>query len=476
MGQIRAMKIGLEQRIGVKVTTRWKIIEWIVELSAVLINRCLVGKDGKTAYARLMGKNSSKEILEIGERVLAKVMRGRASGRRQALKARWEDAVWVGIAKRSNEHIVVLEGGGPAIRCRTVKRRPLGNRWQAAKIEEIAATPRKPNPDDATRQNVEHTRPTRSTEVDHAEELDRPVTAEPKEPLRRNFKITRRILEKYGYSSDCAGCDAVLAGRKAREHTAHCREMLEAAMRDDPDDCHGISERDARFQRQDEQAGAPLGREGPVETETRQQQGPPRDDDADMQPPAEEAQQAEDDEAGDVDDGSQEVLYGSAGEHAPTSAPTPASSRRREDDEDDDDNGQPSKKRRIENVSEAARDFIGRLGFGRYDGSKQKVQKMLMTLEGGVENTREAPMDVSKVMEALSAMEDRSTPHEDDQWREFYKDVTFFDDVNDGKELDKQKVIEARRLEMKYFKEMGVYTKVSKAEVQQTGGKIVSTK
>ena len=44
----------------------------MVELSAVLINRCLVGHDGKTPYSRLMRKNSSKELVEFGERVLAK--------------------------------------------------------------------------------------------------------------------------------------------------------------------------------------------------------------------------------------------------------------------------------------------------------------------------------------------------------------------------------------------------------------------
>ena len=45
----------------------------MVESSAVLINRCLVGHDGKTPYSRLMVKNSSKEFVEFGESVLAKV-------------------------------------------------------------------------------------------------------------------------------------------------------------------------------------------------------------------------------------------------------------------------------------------------------------------------------------------------------------------------------------------------------------------
>ena len=36
MGEIRALKIDLEQRIGIKIPTSLKIMEWIVELAPVL--------------------------------------------------------------------------------------------------------------------------------------------------------------------------------------------------------------------------------------------------------------------------------------------------------------------------------------------------------------------------------------------------------------------------------------------------------
>ena len=114
MSQVRAMKLALDQRLGTSVKTDWKALEWMVELSAVLINRCLVGHDGKTPYSRLMVKNSSKELVEFGERVLAKITRCHTSTRKQAPMSRREDAIWVGVAKKSNEHIVVREGGGPA--------------------------------------------------------------------------------------------------------------------------------------------------------------------------------------------------------------------------------------------------------------------------------------------------------------------------------------------------------------------------
>ena len=136
------MKIALDQRLGTTVKTDWKALEWMVELSAVLINRCLVGHDGKTPYSRLMVKNSFKELVEFGERVLAKVTWCHTSTRKQALMSRWDCAMWVGVAKKSNEHIVVRKGGGQAIRCRSVKRRPFASRWSAEKVAEIEASPR----------------------------------------------------------------------------------------------------------------------------------------------------------------------------------------------------------------------------------------------------------------------------------------------------------------------------------------------
>ena len=58
---------------------------------------------------------------------------------------------------------------------------------------------------------------------------------------------------------------------------------------------------------------------------------------------------------------------------------------------------------------------------------------------------------------------------------ELYRKYEFGDDVKGGS-LDKEKVMTARRLEMGYFKERGVYTKVPRAEARQMGAKVITTK
>ena len=54
-------------------------------------------------------------------------------------------AIWVGQVARTGEHIVV-KANGDAVRCRTVKRVPVGDRWQVERALLIRATPRCPAP------------------------------------------------------------------------------------------------------------------------------------------------------------------------------------------------------------------------------------------------------------------------------------------------------------------------------------------
>ena len=94
MGQVKAMKIGLEARLKCKVESDWKIMEWITELAGELLSRGQVGKDGRTAYFRLYGRKSAKAVLKIGEQVIAKPLRGRKSHEKLSLKERWVFATW----------------------------------------------------------------------------------------------------------------------------------------------------------------------------------------------------------------------------------------------------------------------------------------------------------------------------------------------------------------------------------------------
>ena len=76
------------------------------------------------------------------------------------------------------------------------------------------------------------------------------------------------------------------------------------------------------------------------------------------------------------------------------------------------------------------------------------------------------------IRELLEVLEPH--PHEDIEYMEYlYSGNAFFDDVH-GKWLDKSRAIEARRLELKFFRKMGVYTKVPRTDAD--GNDIITTR
>ena len=163
---------------------------------------------------RLMGKRDAERMVEIGEQILAKPKRKKESNRKQALKSRWAHGTYVGMASRSNESIVVLAEGGPAIKVRTVKRKPLQDRWNAEEILKICATPRKPNPRDPKQEDTRCERMTeglQEAEEHHkieigGEEKDLPDDqADEKMMIPRDFRITKGILENMDTPMDAQG-------------------------------------------------------------------------------------------------------------------------------------------------------------------------------------------------------------------------------------------------------------------------------
>ena len=57
-----------------------------------------------------------------------------------------------------------------------------------------------------------------------------------------------------------------------------------------------------------------------------------------------------------------------------------------------------------------------------------------------------------------------------------YEGMDFWDDVNDWKPLNWELAVQARKLEMEFFKKMGVYKKVPRDVAKKMGCKVITTK
>ena len=154
---------------------------------------------------------------------------------------------WVGYNDRSNEHIVVLKEGGPAIEVRTGRPKAEGERWSAIAIKDIVATPDMPNPKDDSQKDPRSERNTRGLDFGASGGQLLPKQGVRHEPgLNGNFRINNSILEKYGPTMGCKGCENKMTGGGARPRSSDCRARLEELMRGDDVEAEIIARRDDR--------------------------------------------------------------------------------------------------------------------------------------------------------------------------------------------------------------------------------------
>eukprot|EP00973_Karenia_brevis_P048650 6753750-Karenia_brevis.AAC.1 len=113
--------------------------------------------------------------------------------KKRALNARMREGTWVGFHEKTNEHIVVLRGGGPAVLVRTVRPVSDSERWSKQAIEEIIATPDRPNPKNPQQQRPRTERETVGLDfgISGGDQLPK-VSTQRQEDQPRDFKITKQ--------------------------------------------------------------------------------------------------------------------------------------------------------------------------------------------------------------------------------------------------------------------------------------------
>ena len=68
--QVRVLLIALQAHVKVPLSTTQPVVAWLVEHAAYLLNKYQVGRDDKTAFGRLHGKETKERLCEFGEKVL----------------------------------------------------------------------------------------------------------------------------------------------------------------------------------------------------------------------------------------------------------------------------------------------------------------------------------------------------------------------------------------------------------------------
>ena len=142
-GQGRPLKAALEHRIGVRVPPDARMLCWLVEFAAYLMNRCRHRqrrKDTAAKTTRAKGQHTDSGVWRKVLYMPAKPARG----------GKWEPRIYLGVfvgMLNSSSGAVVVTEQGLAIKTRSANTRrvPESERWDAGRILEMRATPWSPD-------------------------------------------------------------------------------------------------------------------------------------------------------------------------------------------------------------------------------------------------------------------------------------------------------------------------------------------
>ncbi len=221
-GLFRTLKLCLEERIDKFIPVDHHVLAWLLQHTCLLLNACVRGDDGLTAWARVRGRPFRQQLLGFGEAVLYKYpVKGPKSQPTGNMGATGGEGIFVGFDRQSNTFTVETESG--PVKARSVTRRPERDRWSAEGIARIASTP-----EDLAERGE---RPRVRFEQPASEQG--PTTDGIRPAAIRRLRINKSDLDTYGYEDSCAQCRHILKYGKARPggmHSEVCRRRLVEEM------------------------------------------------------------------------------------------------------------------------------------------------------------------------------------------------------------------------------------------------------
>jgi hypothetical protein len=229
-GQIRVMKLALEDRIGKTVDAEANIVTFMAEYASYMLNRLEVGKDGKTAYERTKGKAATVLGVEFGEKLL---WRKRSGQKMNKINSKWEYGIFVGVRPRSGELWVATQDG--VYKTRSVRRMSKEDRWTPDCVSWVKHVPwhRYKDQEDADGDIPEEKAVEAEAKETEAGNREPTIVVKTRRPPPRAFQIRKEDAEKYGYTRGCAGCSSWFRGLGRQPHSTSCRERFAEVMKDE---------------------------------------------------------------------------------------------------------------------------------------------------------------------------------------------------------------------------------------------------
>ena len=228
-GQIRVMKLALEDRIGLEVKADSCIVTFMAEYGAYMMNRLEVGKDGKTPYERVKGKAATLLGVEFGEKLL---WRKKAGSKMDKLNPKYEYGIFVGARPRSGELWVATAAG--VVKARAARRIVRELRWSPDSLAWVRHVPWNRYKDQPEADGeIPEDQAVEAKPVDEQAVQEPRTVVKMKQPPPRAFQIRKEDAEKHGYTRGCPGCSSWFRGLGRQTHTPACRARFAELLTSD---------------------------------------------------------------------------------------------------------------------------------------------------------------------------------------------------------------------------------------------------
>ena len=219
--QSRTLRSALETRYGRKVPDDHPVLTWMVEHASTtynLFHRSLEVKDGKAPYSRHSGREWKESLPPFGE-TIEFLKRG------HKFEARWHQGIFLGVKDNTTEKIVGNASG--VFTVQSIRRRSADDRYDVETLMSITGVPWDPQ---ATKSGTSSELP-RIVEGDQ-QPLAPPVQEDKSQKTLGRLYITKRDLDKHGYTAGCPAFDATRIGKRSTgvHHTPACRERMERLL------------------------------------------------------------------------------------------------------------------------------------------------------------------------------------------------------------------------------------------------------
>ena len=142
-GSVRTLKVATEQSCNVKIEPESPILLWLIEYASAVLNRHEIGRDGRTPYQRLRGKEFKMKLPCFGESVFYKPIKNPGT-RVNKLDPKFQEGVYLGVREGTNEMLIGTPAG--VGRSSDIRRKPPSQRFDGAALLAVRGTPDIPNP------------------------------------------------------------------------------------------------------------------------------------------------------------------------------------------------------------------------------------------------------------------------------------------------------------------------------------------